>query len=155
MAAWIGERGVGEQGEGGIRPGEPMWFARTTTVTVRWLWWSARPSIPPLPPHGFPHVHPLFAPTTLLPFPRPLPAPRVSLDLLPIPVLRPSVTGGYTIRRFDTGLGEGSIDRSGPNLGAGLNLSLSAFRLFGEARYEMVRAPERQAIVRIGVLFGG
>jgi hypothetical protein len=79
----------------------------------------------------------------------------VSLDLLPLPVVRPYVTAGYGIRRFDTGLGEGSFDRRGPNVGAGLNLSLSSFRVFGEGRYEMVRAPERQAIVRIGILFGG
>jgi len=78
-----------------------------------------------------------------------------SLDLLPLPLVRPYVTGGYTVRRVDTGLGEGSVDRRGVNLGAGLKVTFPGFRVFGEGRYELVRAPERQTLVRIGVLFGG
>lgn len=78
-----------------------------------------------------------------------------SMDLLPLPVVRPYVTGGFTARRFDTGLGEGSRDVSGLNVGAGVNVGLSGLRLFGEGRYEFVGAPERQTIFRLGVLFGG
>lgn len=78
-----------------------------------------------------------------------------SMDLLPLPVVRPYVTGGFTVRRFDSDLGEGSRDVSGLNVGAGVSVGLSGLRLFGEGRYEFVSAPERQTIFRLGVLFGG
>src|SRR5690606_613266 len=79
----------------------------------------------------------------------------VALDLLPLPVLTPYATGGLTFRQVDLGFGEGSESRSGLNLGAGLKLALAGFGVFGEARYEFVNAPERQGIVRVGVMFGG
>ena len=78
-----------------------------------------------------------------------------SMDLLPLPVVRPYVTGGFTVRRFDTGLGEGTREARGLNAGAGVNVGLAGLRLFGEGRYEFFSAPERQTVVRLGVLFGG
>jgi hypothetical protein len=78
-----------------------------------------------------------------------------SMDLLPLPVVRPYVTGGFTIRRFDTGLGEGTREARGLNAGAGVNVGLAGLRLFGEGRYEFFRAPERQTVFRLGILFGG
>lgn len=78
-----------------------------------------------------------------------------SMDLLPLPVVRPYVTGGFTIRRYDSGLGEGTREAQGPNLGAGVQVGLSGLRIFGEGRYEFLRAPERQTVFRLGVLFGG
>lgn len=78
-----------------------------------------------------------------------------SMDLLPLPVVRPYLTGGFTIRRFDTGLGEGTWEARGLNAGAGVHVGLAGLRLFGEGRYEFFSAPERQTVFRLGLLFGG
>jgi len=89
----------------------------------------------------------------------------VSLDvnyaILPIPLLSPYLTGGVVARRVHpgpaaadlSGDGEAFSDR-GVHLGVGITAGAAGFRLFGEARYEFVRAPERQVVMRIGLLLG-
>jgi len=89
----------------------------------------------------------------------------VSLDLnyaiLPLPLVSPYLTGGLVMRRVDPAPadasgegGEGAFTDRGMHLGVGMTAGVSGFRLFGEARYEFVQAPERQFVVRIGLLLG-
>ncbi len=75
---------------------------------------------------------------------------------LPIPMVRPYLTGGMTWR--DVGLGDETInplaenDDSGVFAGAGVDLAIASFRLFLEGRYEFLDGDLGQAVVRMGVM---
>jgi hypothetical protein len=82
----------------------------------------------------------------------------LSLDgnlALPFPLLAPYATGGWVVRRYDPA---GDVDAetvSGIHLGVGISGGFAGAKLFGEARYEFVDAPERQFVLRVGLLLGG
>jgi hypothetical protein len=74
---------------------------------------------------------------------------------LPFALLGPYATGGWVLRRFDP---EGEADAetvSGLHLGAGVSAGLAGARVFGEARYEFVDAPDGQLVFRAGIVIGG
>lgn len=68
-----------------------------------------------------------------------------------LPVVRPYVSGGLVYRRLAPGGGLDARTHSGLAAGAGVDVSLSAVRAFGEGRYEFV-SPVRQAVWRVGLL---
>lgn len=71
-----------------------------------------------------------------------------------IPVVRPYVTGGLVWRDFSVGGEDGFDDSaSGVALGVGADVRLGQVGVFGEGRYEFLKAPERQYVFRLGVLF--
>lgn len=72
-----------------------------------------------------------------------------------VPVVRPYLTGGVAYREFNPGGGEIRVSDTGVALGAGVDIGLGRARLFGEGRYEFLKAPERQVVVRIGLMLGG
>jgi len=74
---------------------------------------------------------------------------------LVFPVLRPYLSAGAAYRRFRSGGSGPDLDNSGLTFGAGVDLGLGRVRLFGEGRYEFVEAPERQQLIRIGILLIG
>jgi len=82
----------------------------------------------------------------------------VSLDLnytlLPLPVVTPYLTGGVVARRIDLGGASEARSETGLHAGAGVSAGVPGMRVFGEARYEFVQAPERQFVLRLGVLLG-
>jgi len=71
------------------------------------------------------------------------------------PVVRPYISGGLAYRQFTAGGGVPTETSSGVTVGAGVDIGLGRVRLFGEGRYEFVKAPERQRVLRIGILLGG
>jgi len=74
---------------------------------------------------------------------------------LPFPILAPYATGGWVLRRFDP-VGEADAETSsGLHLGVGISGGLAGAKVFGEARYEFMDAPEKQFVLRAGFLIGG
>jgi hypothetical protein len=74
---------------------------------------------------------------------------------LPFALLAPYVTGGWVLRRFDPAGEEDAETFSGVHLGVGISGGLAGAKVFGEARYEFVDAPEKQLVLRAGFLIGG
>lgn len=72
-----------------------------------------------------------------------------------VPLVRPYLTGGIAYREFNPGGNADSVTDTGITVGAGVDIGLGRARLFGEGRYEFLKAPERQVVVRIGLLLGG
>jgi hypothetical protein len=72
-----------------------------------------------------------------------------------VPLVRPYLTGGIAYREFTPGGGESRVSDTGVALGAGVDIGLGRARLFGEGRYEFLKAPDRQMVVRIGLIIGG
>jgi opacity protein-like surface antigen len=70
---------------------------------------------------------------------------------LPIPLVRPYVTGGLSYRDGDRGGELGSKSESGLNLGLGVDLNLGV-RLFADWRYEFLDEFEG-SVVRLGLNF--
>ena len=72
---------------------------------------------------------------------------------IPVPVIHPYVSGGIAYRRLGPVQPGEEADALGPGVGAGVDVGLARFHLFGEARYEWVDAPEKQLLWRLGILF--
>ena len=72
---------------------------------------------------------------------------------IPVPLVRPYLSGGIAYRSLDPVDPGDDGGVLGPGLGAGAEVALARLRLFGEARYEWVDAPEDQLLWRLGVLF--
>ena len=82
----------------------------------------------------------------------------VSLDMnvrLPVVLLSPYATGGWVLRRLDPGGGGDTLIESGLHLGLGAGAGVPGARVFGEARYEFIKVPSRQLVLRLGILVGG
>jgi len=82
----------------------------------------------------------------------------VSLDAnlrLPMVFLSPYATGGWVLRRLDPGGGGETVTESGLHLGIGAGAGVPGARVFGEARYEFIKVPSRQLVLRLGILVGG
>ena len=82
----------------------------------------------------------------------------VSLDMnvrLPMVLLSPYATGGWVLRRLDPGGGGDTLIESGLHLGLGVGAGVPGARVFGEARYEFIKVPSRQLVLRLGILVGG
>jgi hypothetical protein len=74
---------------------------------------------------------------------------------LPFPFLAPYATGGWVLRRYDPPDEVEAETFSGVHLGVGIGAGIAGARVFGEARYEFVEAPERQLVLRAGFIIGG
>ncbi len=77
----------------------------------------------------------------------------VTIDVnyaLPLPLIQPWVGVGWSIRKVE--VSDVSFDENGINVGIGAELKLTAFKPFVEIRYEMADAPEKQYLMRIGVM---
>jgi hypothetical protein len=74
---------------------------------------------------------------------------------LPFSFLSPYLTGGWVLRRYDPPGEADANSTSGLHIGAGFSGGLAGMRAFGEARYEMVDAPDGQFVLRAGLLIGG
>lgn len=70
---------------------------------------------------------------------------------LPIPLVRPYVTGGLSYRDGDLGGDRGSTNKSGLNLGLGVDVNLG-IRIFADWRYEFLGELET-GLVRAGLNF--
>jgi hypothetical protein len=70
---------------------------------------------------------------------------------LPIPLLTPWAGVGWSIRNVEVA-GQDGTER-GLNIGVGAQLNLTTLRPFVDVRYEMADAPEKQYIIRLGVMF--
>jgi opacity protein-like surface antigen len=76
-----------------------------------------------------------------------------TLDLnyaLPLPLLQPWVGVGWSVRRVE--VDDASHTERGFNVGVGAQLRLAAFRPFVDVRYELADAPEKQYLLRVGVM---
>ena len=75
---------------------------------------------------------------------------------LPIPLVRPYLTGGLSYRKFGLGGELGSQDKSGINLGVGVDVNLG-IRAFADWRWEFLGESEAQEfggwVGRIGLNF--
>jgi hypothetical protein len=70
--------------------------------------------------------------------------------VLPLPFLQPWLGAGWSVRELEVA-GRHSTER-GPNVGVGVQLQLFAVRPFVDVRYEFAGAPEKQTMVRIGLM---
>jgi len=71
-----------------------------------------------------------------------------------LPVLRPYGLAGLAYRKVSPGGDAPDEESTGLALGAGVDLALGGLRLFGEGRYEFLDAPEKQFLLRLGIMFG-
>jgi hypothetical protein len=69
-----------------------------------------------------------------------------------LPLLRPYLSGGLAYRTFRLSDQLPEEDTSGASVGAGFDLTLGSLRGFAEARYELVKVPGRQRVVRLGLM---
>ncbi len=78
-----------------------------------------------------------------------------SLDVnarLPIPIVRPYLTGGWSFREFGLGGDGGDVSKNGLNLGGGLDVNLG-IRIFADGRYEWLGEGYDGVVVRLGLNF--
>ncbi len=75
----------------------------------------------------------------------------VNYRVLPLPLLRPYVTGGVTWRDVEDPINGLVIEDSGAFVGVGLDLALAGFGVFAEGRYEFLDGDLGQAVLRAGV----
>ena len=76
-----------------------------------------------------------------------------TLDLnyaLPLPLLQPWVGVGWSVRKVE--VDDASSTERGFNVGVGAELRLTAFRPFVDIRYELADAPEKQYLLRLGIM---
>ncbi len=73
---------------------------------------------------------------------------------LPLPLIRPYLTGGMTWRDLEDpdAVSIDTVSESGGFAGAGVDLAIASFRLFLEGRYELLDGDLEQAVVRLGVM---
>ncbi len=71
---------------------------------------------------------------------------------LPIPLVRPYLTGGLSYRDANLGGDLGSVSKSGLNLGLGVDVNLGV-RIFGDWRYEWLDDEIEGSVIRLGLNF--
>ena len=74
---------------------------------------------------------------------------------LPIPLVRPYLTGGLSFRSADLSSDEGKVDGTGFAVGGGLDVAL-VIRIFADYRYEFFENEKRAlegSVVRLGINF--
>jgi len=69
----------------------------------------------------------------------------------PIPLIQPWAGVGWSVRGFEVN-DEDDTER-GINIGAGVQLNLAPMKPYLDIRYEMADAPEKQFLIRLGVMF--
>lgn len=69
----------------------------------------------------------------------------------PLPLVHPWVGAGWSVRRIEDD--NGTSTQRGLNVGVGAELQLTTLRPFFDVRYEFADAPEKQYVVRIGLMF--
>ena len=79
------------------------------------------------------------------------------VDVFPLPVVSPYITGGIVSRRYDSGI-EGAVEGQvntvqGISAGVGLSAGVPGISFFLEGRYEFMDEPYDQFVLRLGVMF--
>jgi hypothetical protein len=81
----------------------------------------------------------------------------LTLNLFPLPIVSPYLTGGVVRRRFDSGgdnvQGGAVTNVEGISVGAGVSAGVPGVSFFLEGRYEFMDDPYDQFVVRLGVMF--
>jgi hypothetical protein len=81
----------------------------------------------------------------------------LTLNLFPLPLASPYLTGGVVRRRYDSGIdgapGGAVTTVDGISAGLGVSAGVPGISFFLEGRYEFMDAPYDQFVLRLGVMF--